>query len=180
MSDKIISIIRFFFKENFSQKRLFVILMTIVIMIVSFFISHKREWFIDFKSNYGNVGIVILLICYFLVIFILFEIICTKLSANKEEAKRLYNEFEMRKRKAEAIYNDLNSLSDWQKRFLLRNIMQGKSQVKSFEIGDYEAIWRPEMDVLVSKKIVTKFRYGIYEINPDYFDWHLHQSFLRK
>jgi|GEM_PF-3345041 len=165
MADKIIDIIRFFFKENFSQKRLFVILISILFMVFSFFVCHKQGWFGNLKEDYGNLAVVTFLSICFSVPFLISELICNKVFSNKQE-------YETKKKKAETIFDTFNRLTDWQRSFLLHNILQkGQSQIKSYEIGGCKAVWGCEMEALIAKRIVTEISYENYEINPAYYDY---------
>ena len=156
MDVKIYDIIRFFFKENFSQKRLFVILMSILIALLSFFLCHNQDWFGGLKSVYGNLPIAIFPLVCFLVSFLSLELICNKVSKHKQKEICRINELENRRKKAEAIVDTIKRLSNWQKSFLINNIVQGKSQIKSFEIGGYKAVWGCEMEALIDKRIISK------------------------
>jgi hypothetical protein len=70
-----------------------------------------------------------------------------------------------------AIRNTLESLSDWQRWFLLRFIVEGRRQIPDFEVGDFKAAWDFEMDVLIAKGIVRQYRGGVYEIVPTYYEY---------
>ena len=171
MGERIIEIIRFFFKENFSQKRLSVILVSILITVLFFFTCHNHKWFVDLKKDYGNYAVITSLFICFLVTFIICELICNKFSANKQKATQMINELERKVKRAEIIFDTLNRLTDWQMGFLIKNVLQGKSQIKKYEIGGYEAIWGPEVDALRAKGIITYISLGNYEINPVYYDY---------
>lgn len=145
--------------------------MSVLIAVLSFFLCHKQEWFGELKSDYGNLAIGIFLFVCFLVPFLVFELICNKVSANKQEQSRRFNEFEMRKKKAVEIFETFNRLTDWQKKFLITNILQGKSQIKEYEIGGYKAVWEYDINALMGKRIINELSFGNYEINPAYYDY---------
>lgn len=171
MDDGFIKIIRFFFKENFSQKRMFVILMSIMTAIISFFFFYRQEWIRELKNDYGALVIPLLLALVFVVTFLVLELICNAVYSRIQEKKRRRREIELIIKKIEYRYNTLSRLSDWQINFLIDMVMQKKMQIQAYEIGGYHAVWGPEMEVLIMKKIVRKITFNSYEINPEYFDY---------
>ena len=118
MDDNFIKIIRFFFKENFSQKRLFVILMSILAAIICFFLFYRQGWIKVLKNDYGNLVIPIFLVLVFFVVFLVLELICNAVSSRIQEKKRRQRELELIIKKTEDRYDTLRRLSDWQINFL--------------------------------------------------------------
>ena len=171
MDDKIINIIRFFFKENFSQKRLVVILAAVLTDIFLFFLCYQQNWFNKLTSDYGNTVIVVFLSISFLIAFIIYELICNEVSVYLKRKKRRVRKLKFRYQKTEERYKALSRLTDWQKEFIIDMVTQGKSQIKAYEIGVYKAAWDLEMEALIAKKIIRELSFENYEIDPEYYDY---------
>ena len=171
MTDKLISILRFFLKEDFSQRRLFTVLLSALITILFFFFCHKQRWFVDLKGGYGTPAIVVVLSACFVVVFLVSELLCIRISVNKQKKVHQNEELDSRTKEAISIFDTLNRLTDWQKGFLIRNIMRRKSQIKGYEVGDYKLVWQDEMEALITKGIVTEISFDNYEINAPYYDY---------
>jgi hypothetical protein len=171
MDDKIINIIRFFFKENFSQKRLVVILAAVLTDIFLFFLCYQQNWFNKLTSDYGNTVIVVFLSISFLIAFIIYELICNEVSVYLKRENRRVRKLKFRYQKTEERYKALSRLTDWQKEFIIDMVTQGKSQIKAYEIGVYKAAWDLEMEALIAKKIIRELSFENYEIDPEYYDY---------
>lgn len=72
----------------------------------------------------------------------------------------------------ETIRHNLKGLTEWQRQFLLRFIVEQRMQMAEFEIGGYKAAWDFELEVLLSKGIVHKHSSAsVYEIDPRYHEY---------
>lgn len=71
-------------------------------------------------------------------------------------------------RSAGKVWENLQLLSDWQKGFLARFIVENRSQIHEYEIGNFKVAWGPEIEVLCAKRILRKYRGGVYEIDERY------------
>ena len=88
-------------------------------------------------------------------------------------ARRVNNRREL-KHKAQqqetTIHEQLYTLSNWQRRFLLRLVDNGMHQIHAFEIGGYRAVWQDEMQALINKGIMRLHPGAdVYEIERKYF-----------
>lgn len=63
-----------------------------------------------------------------------------------------------------------NRLSQWQKEFLMKAVRSNRQQFQNYEIGMIEAVWEPEIDVLIARRIIVKLNYSTYYINDEFFD----------
>lgn len=73
--------------------------------------------------------------------------------------------------RSKAIRGVFNTLTKWQRTFVLRFITENRMQIPEWEVGSYQAIWGPEMDVLVRKGIISSYGSGMYEIQRVYWDY---------
>lgn len=71
------------------------------------------------------------------------------------------------------MFDVLQSLTPFQINFLVQRLETGHPQVQNYEyeIGSYDAVWKPEIDVLINKRIVRQHGYGTYEVTPWYWDF---------
>lgn len=73
--------------------------------------------------------------------------------------------------KIEKMMNAFERLSDWQKSFLIQAIRENKQQWQRHEMpGGFDFVWKPEVDVLITKGIVKKVNYGVFLIDDNFFD----------
>ena len=71
----------------------------------------------------------------------------------------------------EKVRKIFSRLSDWQKDFLIRAVHNDKRQWQRYEMpSGFEALWGPEVEVLLHKGIVSQVSYGVFLINDDFFD----------
>jgi hypothetical protein len=73
------------------------------------------------------------------------------------------------------IAQTLDSLTAWQRSFLVRFITNDTMQIKEWEVGQYKAVWGPEVDVLCAKGIIIRHHGGVLEIVQKY--WQFLQAF---
>lgn len=133
-------------------------------------VLHIKEILQDF-DKYGSAGVAAAALAAFLLGFVLAHLICTAIGSIYR--RRMQQMRTLRKKEqdyAEQV-NVLNSLSDWQKSFLVQAARSEQCQFHSSEIGEYEVLWRDEMDVLIQKGIVIHhFGTSIYEVKLGYLN----------
>jgi len=70
------------------------------------------------------------------------------------------------------LRDTLDSLTQWQRMFLCRFVVEGRSQIKDFEVGQFRATWDSEMTVLIEKGVIKEYhRAGVYELLPAYREY---------
>ncbi|HEY1686794.1 MAG TPA: hypothetical protein VGG19_18680 [Tepidisphaeraceae bacterium] len=143
------------------------LLIGIVSVGVVCFEARNTEWFHEL-GNKGNSAVTAFLAGLLVAVFLMVWLILSAavaldtrrhLSIQREQAKH---------QELKQIEATLSSLTNWQRSFLLRYIVGDTMQINEWEVGEYKAIWGPEVDVLIAKGIVRKHLGGVLEIVPVY------------
>ena len=135
--------------------------------LVSFyFASRDREWF-QHIEEYGEAAIAVALVIVFLIAFLATWLVWSGVAASRQRMVAIQQAEGEAKESLMSVRNNLESLTAWQRQFLLRFITEGRTQIPEFEVGQYRAAWDFEMSVLVEKGIIQEHhRAGVYEIEP--------------
>jgi ABC-type multidrug transport system fused ATPase/permease subunit len=148
-------------------KNAFSLLLALLAVVFAYFTQSRRSWFHEL-SAWGQVAsLTVVLVSVFLATFLLWSIAHPFCLARVKRRESERNAAAMRQR----IRDDLQSLTTWQRRFLLRFVTEDKTQIPEWEVGRYRAIWDADMDVLVRKGIIIMHRGGMYEIAPEYLTY---------
>lgn len=115
------------------------------------------------QSDYGGKGVAVAFAVVFAGAFLLAHLASSLLLRQVRKKVDRDSHFLKEKQEQSGIEDILASLSIWQRQFLLRFIHEGRAQIQDWEIGQYQAVWGPEVEVLVRKGIVFDHG-GIYEI----------------
>lgn len=165
-----IDLVTWLLEKEVRAKNAISVLLALATVIGVYFTSVGAEWRRDIDTR--PLGLAVALTIVFLMAFLVFSLIgSVVVSRNDRHAKqRLQNELaEQRERH---IRRTLESLTDWQRSFVLRYIVERRTQIPDFEVGEYRAAWDYEMEMLVQKGVVRKHRRaGVYEIDPQYYDY---------
>lgn len=149
------------------------LLLALLTVAIVYFASMDSAWIADLDRR-GPLGLpialTVILIGAFLSYWLLgsawLQIVAKRNARRKKEATA-----EQRERH---IVHTLDSLTDWQRGFVLRYIVEGTTQLQEYEIGGYKAVWGPEVEMLVQKGVIREHRSaGVYEIAVAY------RNFLR-
>lgn len=71
----------------------------------------------------------------------------------------------------EAVFKTFQRLSEWQRAFLGKAINLNKRQWQRYEMpSGFDVIWVPEIDVLISKRIVRQVNYDVFLIDDEFFE----------
>lgn len=144
--------------------------------------AHSSSWLRELE-RYGGMGVAIALILVFFIAYLTVWLLYSGVAAychNCADRRNAENERIAEIQQAQeddkqcrlAIRNKLESLTDWQRKFLLRFVVEGRTQIPTFEVGQYRAAWDFEMAVLIEKGIVQEHRRaGVYEIIPRYLKY---------
>ncbi len=133
----------------------------------TYFYIRDGKWFQSVRTDFGSIGPLLLLTVGFLLFLILFQIFSRCFERISIAIRSASSHSENRER----VVNVFSRLSDWQKGFLVLAVRENKRQWHSYEIpGGYAAIWEPEIDVLVQKRVVRCGRHGVYLIDDNFFD----------
>lgn len=136
-------------------------LIALLSLVIFYFTSRHSEWFHELQQGHGAIGVAIAHLLVFLVVFLCTSLIYSRIADHHRQVVR-----------DRAIRDDLDALSDWQRRFLRRFIDEKRRQIPWGEVG-FPPVWEPEMNVLLSKGIVTdpSGNGEVYEIEPIYYHY---------
>lgn len=151
------------------------LLVALVSVSVFYFTSKDSQWFEDL-DEYGLIGVGVSLSVVFLIGFLSAWLIYSGLATRRQRVASHRAALERAEQEIDAVRRNLDSLTPWQRTFLLRFIVERRTQIPDYEVGGYKAVWGSEMAVLVSKGIVKEHpQAGVYEIEPVY-DGYLKQN----
>jgi hypothetical protein len=128
----------------------------------------SRDWpLLQELKDLGAVGSTVRFATVFLIAFLTAWLVWTAIASRYH---RVAKERTAKQRSDERVQNlrdTLFRLTDWQRRFLLRFITEGTTQIPDYQVGEFRAVWESEMSVLVAKGVVIEHRRaGVYEIAP--------------
>jgi hypothetical protein len=168
MMKDVFDIAKWFLEKDLRAKNSVSFLVALLSVVVFFVLSHGRVWFEELQG-YGTAGVALAHLVVFLIAFLTTLLIYSPVArvAERKGAERKAEEEALERQKA--LRENLNTLTPWQRGFLLRFVTENRTQIPEFEVGQYRAAWDFEMDVLIEKAIVKEHRRsGVYEIEPIY------------
>lgn len=120
----------------------------------------------------GSIAIFIVLPMVFLIMFLFVWLIWSGVAAVWHHVASQRAAITMEHELMETIRHNLSGVTEWQRQFLLRFIVEKRTQIAEFQIGGYRAAWDFELGVLLSKGIVHEHtRAGVYEFDPLYCNY---------
>lgn len=132
-------------------------------------LAQVADWSVWLEAHYGAVGVAVAVLMVFLMGFLSAWFVYSGVATHHKRVisrQRAQVEAELG---TTFVRNNLESLTDWQRKFLLRFIVERRMQIPEFEVGQFKAAWDFEMAVLVEKGIVKEHRRaGVFEIEPIY------------
>lgn len=167
----VVDLFKWVLERDFRAKNATSFLLALLSVIVFYSSSRHRASFKGLQDS-DDTGVAVALLIVFLTVFFgvwliysIAETFCRRVLSQQRVRERAEHE-------KMAIRRDLESLSEWQRKFVLRFLVEGKMQMHEYEIGGYKGVWGPEIDVLVNKRIVKHHpREGVYEIESCYYDY---------
>lgn len=139
-------------------------LVALVAVVVAYFILAPHAWFQGLTPWAQVASLVIVLLITFLTVWLLWSGAHAVWNARAEQKRSQRAEAGSHRKTREV----LDSLTDWQRRFLLRFVVEKRSQIPEWEVGGFQAVWDAEMEVLQRKGIIISHPSGMYEIRPNY------------
>jgi hypothetical protein len=147
------------------------VLLALLSAVCFYFITRHSQWMQEIDRR-GTLAVPIALVVVFLISFLTVWLIAAGILRQYERTIRRRQLQELADQKRISVRRTLESLTDWQRRFLLRFIVEGRTQIPEFEVGQFRAAWDFQMDVLVQKGVVRQHRRaGVYEIEPVYLEY---------
>jgi hypothetical protein len=146
-------------------------LVALLSLVIFYFTSKHCLWFQELRG-YAAIGVAVALLVVFLIAFLsawlVYSAVATYCQRVVSRRKARHDAQQQQK----TVRSNLDSLTDWQRRFLLRFIVEHRTQIPEFEVGGFKAAWDFEMAVLTKKGIIKEHRRaGVFEIEPVYHQY---------
>ena len=144
------------------------LLLALITVAIVYFTSLGSAWLEDLDRR-GPLGLPVALSAVFLAAFLLYWLIGSAwMQAAASRAARRKQEASVERRERQ-IVDTLESLTEWQRSFVFRYIVEGTTQIQEYEIGGYKAVWGSEVQMLIQKGVIHQHRRaGVYEIDSAY------------
>ncbi len=167
----IVDFTKWLLEKDIRAKNAASFLVALLSVVVFYFTSKHCQWFQELKE-YGTIGVAVALLVVFLIAFLSAWLVYSGVAAYRQRIVSHQRAQQKAEQQQKNIRENLNSLTDWQRKFLLRFIVEDRRQIPEFEVGQYRAVWDFEMAVLIEKGIVKEHRQaGVYEIEPHCYDY---------
>ena len=143
------------------------ILIGLVSVIIFYFTETFGDIFLKHKAIGVEIASLVIFLLFFFVTFLLYTLLIeiSRKLLQKNQRKNLENS-----KKGNQKQN-LLSLTEWQRGFLMTAVANEKRQFQDYEIGLYRSAWENEVRVLIRKGILTYYtEAGVYEVNSEYFE----------
>ncbi len=155
----------------------------LVAIVSCYFVSRGSSWLEDVE-RYGPAGVAAAYVIVFLIAFFVVWLAWSGMAAHVHRGASIRNAQQERmlatqrakrelEQREQLLRGNLDKLTEWQRQFLLRFLVEGRRQIPEFEVGAYKATWDFEMAVLIEKRVIIHHRGGggVYEIAPAYHDY---------
>lgn len=165
----IIEFFQWFLERQIRVKNATCFLAALIFVAIVRFVLGETEWWQQMRQEYGIVVVsLVVFVGWFLAVYLAYSAAAT--IHQNAVSRRIA--IERTKDAEEIVQRNLDTLTDWQRRFLVRFIVENRMQIPEFEVGPYKATWDFEMGVLIDKGIVKKHTGArVYEIDPIYYDY---------
>jgi len=158
-------------EKNFPIKNVVCLLSALLLTVAFYSQSNSIQLFQEAKS-YGNIGVGIALVVVFLIALLGTWLVYSWVAALSKRANSHRREVITSYEQDNAIQTTLLNLSPWQRQFVLRFVLEHRTQIPDFEVGGYRMAWDSEMAVLIHKRIIKEIPgSGVYEITPIYYNY---------
>lgn len=164
----LVGFLQWLLERDIRTKNATSVLGALLSVIVFYFVSKPYQWFHDLHQEYGAGGTAVAMLAVFLAVFLGVWLVYSGIAAHHGRVATRRQAQQKVQQQQSAIRNNLESLTEWQCKFLLRFIVEDRRQIPAFEVGRYKAAWDFEMDVLIAKNIIKQHRGEVYEIHPLY------------
>ena len=146
-------------------------LVALTSVVIFYFASRHCGWFREIEGH-GAPAIVFAFAIVFLIAFLGTWLVYSGVATYHQQVVSRRQAQEEAERKTTSVRNNLETLTNWQRKFLLRFIVERRTQIPEFEVGRFKAAWDFEMDVLIEKGIVKEHSSaGVFEIEPVYHQY---------
>jgi hypothetical protein len=158
-------------KHDIRAKNAVSFLVALLSLIAFYFESRYCQWFLELHQGYGAGGTAVTMLVVFLTAFLGVWLVYSGIAAHHGRVISWRQAWQKAERQERTIRENLDSLTEWQRSFLLRFIVENRRQIPEWDVGQYGAAWDFEMSVLLNKRIVKAHSQSgtVYEIEPLYY-----------
>jgi len=143
-----------------------------LLAVVIFFFGSRDSDLINELDQRGPLAEPVAFAVVFLITFLLVWLIGTAFSSHQGRTNKERQRLAAAEKRQAHILRAIESLTEWQQGFVLRYIVENTTQIQEFEVGEYHAVWKPEMEMLIQKGVIRRHRKArVYEIEPAYRDY---------
>jgi hypothetical protein len=142
-------------------------LVSLVFVAIFYFEARHSEWFREVAAR-GNGAILFSLAMVLLISFLALSLILSAVVGLVMHRRLAKKAMLLEIDKLQSIRNTLHAMTTWQRGFLLRFIVNNTTQINEWDAGGYEAVWGPELNVLIAKGVIKRYPGGVLEIAPQY------------
>lgn len=164
------TILKSLLEVNIRVKNATSVLFALASVFLVFVMARQSAWFHDVQG-YGAMGVAVALSVVFLSTFLGVWLLLTGATALADRVGSRRRGRQRAEAQTDLILRNLDSLTEWQRSFLVRFVVENRMQMPEWEVGGYRALWGPEMDVLLAKQIIRQHGGGMYEIEAAYYDY---------
>jgi len=138
-------------EKNIRTKNAISVLLALVALAVFCFCTQDVKWLAKL-SQHGPLAFPVVLFVVFLITLLTVSLISSAIVHFLDRASRERKRLAAADKKEAHIFKTLESLTGWQQGFVLRYIVENTTQIQEFEVGEYHAVWKPEMEMLAHSK----------------------------
>jgi hypothetical protein len=165
-----VDLVTWLLEKDIRAKNAVSVLLALVTVVFVYLASAGANWRRDLDNR--PLGLSVALAIIFLMSFLVFSLFASAMISRKDRHAKQRRQGELLEQKKRHIRRTLESLTAWQRGFVLRYLVERTTQIPEFRVGAYRATWDYEMEMLVQKGVVREHRRaGVYEIDPQYHDY---------
>jgi len=167
----IVDLAKWLLERDIRTKNAMSFLVALLSVIVCYFTSRRGQWFQELHQGYGAGGTAVAILVVFLTAFLAVWLAYSGIAAYHGRVVSRRQARQKAEQQQRTVRDNLDSLTEWQRGFLLRFIVENRRQIPEWEVGQYRAAWDFEMSVLLNKRIVKAHSQSgtVYEIEPLYY-----------
>lgn len=173
MWEAILKLLKFSQETETNPKKSVPIILSLLLTVASIIVFSNNHWVINFKTNYGWEGLIVILVLEAITLYYFFDLIFHGIYNLYAERKKRQTEQIRSNQALEEMYQTASHLTKDQKKIVTKMIRNGKLCIDAFEIGEYEVIWKAEVDGLIKKKILRYMGHERYEMTESYYQFFL-------
>lgn len=167
----VLGLFKWLLERDIRTKNATCLLTALVVAALFYFTFSNTAWFQGIEG-FGGVGVAVTLLVVLVGTYCAAWLVYSGVASQRQRVASRQRACRDVALKTRIVRRNLDGLTPWQRQFLLRFIVEGRTQIPDFEVGGYRAAWDFEMQVLINKEIVREHRNaGVYEIDRIYYDY---------